>query len=227
MIRNAQQYNLTAASIAHFEAAIAKATAEGPGPGNNQVMFQSYIDGMKSQVETLKEQMLEFEQTPPTSDTVLAPMFDWGQLDHCELNFYFNLDGLTIAMDEEKEEVLRVVAKAVRRSFVQNFRLIPFIKTIAESDGFHSYDTLEDPEVTESPEGNALFSVGVRSVHNFTQEAVDAFREHALRSTDIPACAGHKLELVKVELFRAYTAYRRDDLGPNGDIGLAAKIADD
>ena len=62
MIRTTRQLNLTIESAAEFESAIEKALLDGPGEGVHPIIFAAQIDGMKSQLESLRREICEYEK---------------------------------------------------------------------------------------------------------------------------------------------------------------------
>jgi transcriptional regulator with XRE-family HTH domain len=61
MIRNKRQYNEAKGSVEEFRAALVQARATGPADGVHPLMFQAYLDGMESQIETLSREMKEYD----------------------------------------------------------------------------------------------------------------------------------------------------------------------
>lgn len=62
MILNERTYRITKAQADKFIAAIAEAEKAGPPPGVHPKLHKATIDGMRSQLETLTEQMAAFDR---------------------------------------------------------------------------------------------------------------------------------------------------------------------
>ncbi|SFW99805.1 protein of unknown function [Paracoccus pantotrophus] len=62
MIKNERQYKVTKSSIENFHKAIAAARERDVPEGTQPVMWQAYIDGMLSQLETLEREVREYER---------------------------------------------------------------------------------------------------------------------------------------------------------------------
>ncbi len=194
MIRTTRQLNLTKESAAEFESAIEKARLNGAGEGVHPIIFAAQIDGLESQLESLRREISEYE-------TLCA-----GNVDSINLTSLQDLpiglikariaSGLT---QQQLAERLGVKAQQIQRWEHEDYESVGFQKLVDIATAL-DLNISEHIQLPAKPKDaiTALKQIGIERAFLFARLASndDKYEKHLWTDQDLICSAAPRLNKI-------------------------------